>query len=328
MKEKILDLIKSSGDEYISGQYISEKLGVSRTAIWKYINALKEDGYIIESISKRGYKLLSSPDVLTFKEVKEYLHTKYIGNKIIHFHSIDSTNKKAKELASLGEDNGTVIISEEQIGGKGRLGRSWISPKYKGIWLSIILTPDIEPLEVPKTTQIAAAAVCSALREMDVEGFIKWPNDIIVESKKVCGILTEMSGELNRVNYVVVGIGINANLDIEDFSENIKNTATSLKIQLNKNICRKTLTARVLNNFEELYDDFLSKGDISKSLDICRKYSIVLDREVRIINRNEEYIAKAVDIDDQGRLIIENKDGNIYPIISGEISIRGLNGYI
>lgn len=328
MKEEILDLIKSSGDEYISGQYISEKLCVSRTAIWKYINSLKEDGYVIESISKRGYKLLSSPDILTFREIKEHLNTKYIGNKIIHFHSIDSTNKKAKELASLGEGNGTIIISEEQTGGKGRLGRSWVSPKYKGIWLSIILTPDIEPLEVPKITQIAAASVCNAIREIGAKGFIKWPNDIIVDSKKVCGILTEMSGELNRVNYVVVGIGINANLENEDFSDDIKNTATSLKLHLNKGICRKSLAAKVLNNFEELYDNFLLNLNISKSLDVCRKYSIVLGREVRIINRNEEYIAKAVDIDEQGRLIVENKDGSISPIISGEISIRGLHGYI
>ncbi|WP_315116325.1 biotin--[acetyl-CoA-carboxylase] ligase [uncultured Clostridium sp.] len=328
MKEKILDLIKNSEDEYISGQFISEKLGVSRTAIWKYINTLKEEGYEIESISKKGYKLLSSPDILTFEELKGLLNTEYIGKKIIHFHSIDSTNKQAKELATLGEKNGTVLISEEQTGGKGRLGRTWISPKGKGIWLTIILTPDMEPMDVPKITQIAAAAVCSSLREIGADAYIKWPNDIIMDSKKVCGILTEMSCELNRVNYIVLGIGINANLDNCEFNEEVKDKATSIKIQMNEKISRKILTAKVLNNFEIFYEDFLINKDLSKSLEICKKYSVVLGREIRVINRNEEYLAKAVDIDSEGRLIIKTPDGNSFPIFSGEISIRGVNGYI
>lgn len=328
MKYEVLHLLKKSSTTFLSGQLISEKLGVSRTSIWKYIKSLKEDGYIIDSSSKKGYRLISSPDILTFEEVNPYLKTNHMGKKILHFESINSTNNKAKELSEKGEDHGTVVISEEQVGGKGRLGRSWCSPKYKGISLSIILKPNINPMEAPKITQIAAAAMIESLREFNINAKVKWPNDIIIGGKKVCGILTEMSGELNRVNYIIVGIGINANLDKDDFSEDLLDRATSLKIETNTSINRKSLVGMLLNKFEFLYTEFQEKKQIELSIKICKNNSAVIGKNIKVVRNNNEKCAKALDLDGDGRLVVQYKDGSLEKLVSGEISIRGLNQYI
>lgn len=328
MKERIIKLLKDNQDEFISGQKISETLNVSRTAIWKHIKLLKKEGYSIESISRRGYRLTSMPDRLTQEEIEGYLSTKKIGHRIMHYDSIESTNTKAKELASNGLEEGVVIISEEQIGGRGRLGRSWTSPKGKGIWMSVILRPDISPTEAAKMTQIAAAAVCKSIRQMGIESYIKWPNDIIVNNKKVCGILTEISAELNRVNYLVIGIGINANIDEEEFPMEIRDKATSLKSAFKKEINRKDLTARVLSNFEELYLELINSNSIEKSIGICKETSILLGKEIRIIYRDREELGVAIDLTNQGELLVKKKNGEIEKIISGEVSVRGVNGYV
>lgn len=328
MKEEIIKLLKENENNFISGEKISERLGITRAGIWKHMKAIKEDGYEIESVSRRGYKLILSPDVLTIDEIKPNLNTKYIGKKVVYFDSIDSTNNEAKKLANLGEEEGTVVISEEQKMGRGRLGRHWISPKYKGIWMSLILRPDINPIHVSKVTQVAAASVCKALLEMDIEALIKWPNDIVLNGKKVCGILTEMSGELNRVNYVIVGLGINVNIELEEFEEDVKKIATSLKVEKKQHIERKKLVARILNNFEELYEEFISNESIDKSIKICREYSALIGKEVKVIERGNETVCKAVGLSIDGKLIVEHKDGRIEEIISGEISVRGMFGYV
>ena len=183
---------------------------------------IKEDGYEIEAISRKGYRIISSPDILTFEEIKEFLSTQYIGKNIIYYDSIGSTNSIAKKLAESGEEHGTVIISEEQTTGRGRLGRNWISPKYKGIWMSIILRPNIVTENISQITLIGAAAVQKAIMKMGIKTSIKWPNDIVLNSRKVCGILTEMSGEIDHINYLVMGIGINVNLEEEDIPEGSK----------------------------------------------------------------------------------------------------------
>lgn len=327
MKEAIINILKNSSHTFISGQYISDKLGVTRTAIWKYINQLKKEGYNIESASKKGYKLISAPDLLTFEEVSSTLNTNFIGKQILHFDSITSTNDKAKKIASK-ENDGTVIISEEQTGGRGRLGRPWTSPKYKGVWMSIILKPEIDTMDVPKITQIAAASVVTTLLDMNIKAYIKWPNDIIINDKKVCGILTEMSGEINKVNYVVVGIGLNVNSSIEDFDKELLSKATSLKIEENREFKRNILVANILNNFEKLYEELIEYNNIDTSIKICKKNSILIGREIKIINRNRESFGKAIDLNSNGELLIQTKDGEIKPLISGEISVRGLNGYI
>lgn len=328
MKQKILRLLKENRGQFVSGQKISEELDVTRTAIWKYINQLKEEGYEIQSVSRKGYSLISTADRLSYEEIKDYLNTKYVGRKVMYFDSISSTNDKAKELATLGEGEGAVIIAEEQTKGKGRLGKNWISPKGKGIWMSIILRPDINPVHASKVTQVAAAAVSTSISKMGIKNLIKWPNDIVVGNKKVCGILTEMSGELNRINYIVVGIGINVNIDIEELPNEVKGIATSLKEEYGERISRKKLTAEILNNFEELYKELVKENKISKSIQICRQYSAILGKEIRVIMRGEEIRGKAIDLTEEGELLIKDKEGKVQKIISGEVSVRGLYGYV
>lgn len=325
MRKKILELLKKS-DGFISGQKISEECEVSRTSIWKHINGLKEDGYVIESVTRNGYKLISCPDILTREEVKNFLDTKYIGNEIIHFDSIDSTNNYANDIA-MEKAEGTVVTAEEQVVGKGRQGRNWKSPFEKGIYFSIILKPNLEPSKVAKLTLIGAAAVNLALRDLNIDSKIKWPNDIVVDGKKLCGILTEMSCELNKINYIVIGIGINANLDEDDFSDELKNTATSLKKITGENIQRNKLLALVLNHFEKLYDSFKEDLNLKKTIEICRKYSALVGKEIQIIKNGNTRLGKAIDLSDEGELIVQFEAG-IEKIYSGEVSVRGLNNYI
>lgn len=324
MKDKVLNLLKKNHNLFISGETISDNLGVSRAAIWKYIKKLKEDGYVIESMSKNGYKLISSPDILTQNEIDELLSTKYIGRNIIHFDSIDSTNIKAKELASTGESNGTTVISEEQTSGRGRFGRNWHSPKYKGIWMSIILTPDIDPLNASNITLIAAAAVFKALKSLGIQTQIKWPNDIILNNKKLCGILTEMNSELNKINYIIIGIGVNVNTSVKDFLSEINSKATSLKVETGQNFSRQKLTSEILNFFEILYEEYIDKNCLDSTIQICKENSILIGKEIQLHIKGELIDAKVIDISEDGLLIVKYKNGRTQKIISGEVSMHGL----
>jgi len=327
MKDKILAMLKENEDTFVSGQLISEILGVSRASIWKHINKLKEEGYVIESISKNGYKLVSCPDLLVQQEINTYLNTNYIGRNIVYFDSIDSTNTKAKEIASMDIIDGTVVISEEQTAGRGRVGRQWISPKYKGIWMSIILKPDMEPSNASNITLIAAAAVTMALKDFDVDVQIKWPNDIILNNKKLGGILTEMSSELNLIEYIIIGIGINVNNSEEDFSDTLEAIATSLKIETADNFNRQKLLGSILNHFEILYEEYILESNLTSTLQVCKKNSILLGKEIQLYHKGVLITATAVDISDEGLLIIQHKDGSIEKIISGEVSMHGVYGY-
>lgn len=322
LKEKILDILKCHSDSFVSGQTISDELGVTRAAIWKYINKLKEEGYSIESISKKGYKLKACPDLLTYDELKYDLKTKYIGKEIIHFDTIGSTNSKGKELAEEGHEEGTIVIAEEQTEGKGRFGRKWAAAKYKSIMFSIILKPNIDMCYVPVVTQVAAAAVGKAIETFGFQPKIKWPNDVMLRGRKLCGILTEASGELDKINYVVIGIGINVNQDLSDFPEEVLNKATSLKIESNSLIPRKVLLSRILYNFEVLYDEFRGNVEAKSSLEYCKNNSMLMNKTVEISRKKEKIIAKVVDIDKAGRLIVEYKDGRRDELVSGEVSLH------
>lgn len=328
MKNKILDKLKENSTEFISGENLSKELGVTRAAIWKHINGLKEEGYEIESVSKKGYRIISSPDKLNENEINEILETNYIGKKIIHYDTIDSTNKVAKNLAYNGAETGTVIISEEQTLGRGRLGRNWSSPKGKTISMSIILKPNIPTVIAPKATILGAAAVYCGLEDMGIHTQIKWPNDIILNGKKVCGILTEMSGEMDKLNYIVMGIGINVNSEEEDFDDEIKIKATSLKIEEGREVNRKQVVAKTLYYLEKYYEKFKVNGDIKDAVEICKKHSIIMNKEVRIISCGIEKLGKVIDMDNDGELLVEYDNGEKEKIISGEVSIRGINGYV
>lgn len=260
-------------------------------------------------------------------DLKSYLTTNFIGRSIEYHESISSTNTRAKEVAE-SVDEGTVVIAEEQTMGKGRLGRNWTSPKGKGLWFSLVLKPGLEVERLPKITLIGAAAVYKALRGMGIKSHIKWPNDIVIDGKKVCGILTEMIFKNKNTYYVIVGIGINVNLDKKDFTEELKNKATSLKLVKGQKIDRIRLLAHVLNNFEKLYIPFKERGDISEAIKISRENSILTGREVKIIRASEKKVGKVLDIDNEGQLVVKYKDGKIEAIFSGEVSIRGMEGYL
>lgn len=325
MREKIINLLLNSDLEFISGEEISKQLGISRTAVWKHINVLKEQGYEIESVNKKGYRLKESPDDILSKEnILHDLNTIFIGKEIIHFESIDSTNNYAKNIANEAQ-NGTVVISEEQLSGRGRLGKQWNSKKHQGIWMSIILKPNIIPMNAPFITLIAGASIVNALRGLGIDATVKWPNDIILNGKKICGILTELSAEIERVNYIVLGIGIN--VKTMDFSEAILNVATSIKKE-GYDVSRVDIVRNILSEFEINYNKYVNNNDKKTTLDICKKHSAIIGKEIYTIKNNIKEKVKCIDINENGNLVVEDKGGNVKEIISGEVSIRGEHGYV
>lgn len=270
---------------------------------------------------KKDYHGSICPDHLTPQEIEPLLNTEFIGKSIHYFETIESTNTYAKAIGTKVND-GTLIIAEEQTAGRGKLGRSFISPKYKGIWMSVILKPDINPEAASKLTQVAAASVVSAVKELHIDARVKWPNDILVNDKKICGILTEMSAKPSQINYVVVGIGININTAKDDFNNVLKDIATSLMIEKGIPIDRKMLLISVLNNFENLYLKFINKNDFESSLKICIDNSALIGREILILDKENVVEAKASGIDKEGKLIVQLADGTNKHLISGEVSIR------
>ena len=325
MREKILKVILDNEKEFISGEELSKKLGISRTAIWKHIRILRSQGYNIESVNKKGYRLVDEPtDLLNPQNIYRNLKTKFIGKNVLHFETIDSTNDYAKKIGNELID-GSVIISEEQTKGKGRLGRVWESKAGEGIWMSIILKPNIIPNKAPFITLIAGASIVKALNILGVDAKIKWPNDITINNKKLSGILTELSAEIERVNYIVVGIGMN--VKDTDFEEELKDKATSLYKE-NYNVSRVDIVKEILCQFEKLYLDYIEKDDKKEVLDICRQYSAIINKEIYVIKNDQKELVDCIGINEEGNLIIKNKDGNLEEIMSGEVSIRGVKGYV
>lgn len=323
MKEidlKILELLHKNETIYTSGQQISEELGISRTAVWKHINNLRENGYRIESRTNRGYKLIRTPDRIIAEEVKLGLDTHQIGSEILVFSVVDSTNTRAKELARQGYPTGTVIVAEEQNGGKGRRGRNWYSPPGTGLWFSIIVRPDITPDRAPFLTIIASLALVKAFEKYDrLSPEIKWPNDILICGKKVSGILSELSADLGNINFAVIGIGINVNL--EDFPEELINKAASLKNLLGYKVDRNRLLGEVLIAFEEYYRK-LTEEKFIELLDEWRNYLRIIGKEVVIYNASEEIVGKVTAVSPQGELVVRDKKGAIHTFWAGDVSLR------
>lgn len=319
MKEKILNLLKSN-DNYISGEDISKILGITRSSVWKYINILKKDGYQIEGISNKGYKLISEPDLISPAEIKLNLTTTSIGQEINYFKELASTNISAKELAIKDSPHGTLVVCEVQTSGKGRLGREWTSPQG-GIFASLILRPNIEPIHASKITLIAAAAEAITMESLNIKSKIKWPNDLLVNDKKLSGILTEMSCDMDRINYVILGFGINVNLSKDNIPHDLLNKATSLSIEYGHKFNRSEILYSYLNNFEILYNELINNNSISKTLDICRNYSMLIGKEIIITTRDKDETVFCIDIASSGELLVRDSNGNEKLIFSGEASL-------
>lgn len=326
MKTRILKILRNS-DEYISGQSLCNELGVSRTAIWKYMNQLKEDGYIIEASQNKGYKITEYPDILTEAELGSLFENEYFGNKIYYYDELDSTNNMAKKKAEDGASHGTLVITECQNGGRGRRGKKWISPSGSGIWMSFILRPEIHPYTASMLTLVAALAAVSALKKIGgLNCNIKWPNDIVVNGKKVCGILTEMSSELDAVNYVIIGIGFNVNTT--EFDEDIRTIASSLFLETGLKIKRSQVVADFAKCFEKYYKIFIQTQDMNGLMNEYNSLLINAGKEVKINNIKSEFIGNAIGINERGELLVKKQDGSIENIMSGEVSVRGLYGYV
>ena len=324
MKNLILQKLKQN-QGHISGEDLSKVFNVSRTAIWKHINELRKEGYNIESSSKKGYKLCSTPDLLDARELK-IPEGQLLGREVVHFKEIDSTNNYAKKIANDGCPHGTIVVAEKQTLGRGRVGREWKSYNNDGIWFSIVLRPDVDPENIQMVTLAASVAVVEAIsQDQGIVCGIKWPNDIILNNYKLGGILTELSAEPGHINYVVVGIGININQDI--FDDEIKNKATSLKIHTGMPISRVNLLGNILSKFEEIYN-ILLEGNTQEIINRWSKYSVTLGKEVKVIFKDIEHIGLAQSITSDGKLSVKCKDGIVREISAGEIQIRGLLGYI
>lgn len=321
MKSRILGYFTANPEEYISGEKISKELNVSRAAVWKYMQALKLEGYEFESQSRRGYRLKALPDYVAAEIVDPFLKTQYMGREYYYVKNVDSTNQLAKKLANEGVAEGTVVVAEEQSTGKGRLQRGWYSPPYKGMWLSMILRPEFLPQEAPKMTLLIAVAIAKILNRRGIPAGIKWPNDILLDGKKIVGILTELSAEMERIHYVVVGTGLNINITEDEMPKEIREVATSLYAFTGKKWNRAEIIADFLLEVEILYEIVKAKG-FEEIFDMWRELNITLGREVRVIFNDKSYEGVARDIDSSGALLIEKKDGTQELVQAGDVSIR------
>lgn len=326
MKEEILRLLRSA-DGYISGQELCNRFGVSRTAVWKAINQLKEAGYEIEAQQNKGYRLMAAPDLMTEAEIKSLMHTEWVAKEVLYLDTIDSTNTKAQELAEKGYPSGTLVVADKQESGKGRRGRSWVSPSGTGIFMTLMIKPDINPNNASMLTLVAALAVAKAITSVTgEEAMIKWPNDIVVNGKKVCGILTEMNAQFDYINNIVVGVGINVHN--ESFPEEISQMASSLMIEAGgKRFHRAQIIAETMLYFEQYYDTFLKTQDLSA---LVREYDELLvnrNKSVRVLDPKEPFDGKAMGITPKGELIVDTWESRKL-VSSGEVSVRGIYGYV
>lgn len=321
-KNGILACLQADGG-FVSGESLSERFGVSRTAVWKNINALRGAGYKIESATNRGYRLVSQPDILTRGRIAAGLETVFLAKQIFCFDTLDSTNEEAKRQAARGAANGSLFLAEEQTGGKGRLGRAWSSPAGSGLWFSILLRPGFLPEQTASLTLLVGLAVCRAIRrETGCEARIKWPNDVVIGSRKICGILTEMAAEMDRVDYVVAGIGVNVN--VASFPEALKAKATSLLLEQGFPADRATLLQSILRELEHCLEQ--QKTNRAAVMEDYRGLCVSLGKKVGFTRGGAPMTGTAVDISPSGELMVRCENGAVLPVFSGEVTVQGIYG--
>lgn len=326
MKKKILRAL-SRKEGYVSGQELCEELEVSRTAVWKVINQLKEEGYEIESVPRKGYRILKRPDCITSEEVESRIETKWAGRNVCFLETVDSTNNEASRLAENGAPEGTLVLAEEQGSGKGRRGRTWVTPAKSAIAMSLVVRPKILPARASMMTLVMGLAVAYGCRDCcGVDTGIKWPNDIVVDGKKICGILTEMSSEIDYIKYLVIGAGINTN--VEHFPPELQQTAVSLHQITGSRPDRAALVAACMKRFEEFYEKFLQTQDFSLLQETYNKLLVGIGGRVRVLEPGNEYEGISEGIDRMGELLVRKPDGTVEKVYAGEVSVRGIYGYV
>lgn len=320
IKQVILQAFHDNPGRFISGEELSQTCGCSRTAVWKHIEELRRDGYEVEAVRKSGYRLLAAPDRLSAAEIMAGLDTKRIGQYVKAYDEVVSTQPLAHEAAVKGAPEGMLVLAELQRGGKGRLGRPWHSPKGTGIWMSLIVRPAIPLPKTPQMTLLTAVTVARTIREVTgVTVKIKWPNDIFIGDKKVCGILTELNAESDRVNYLVIGIGLNANSVEADFPPELRNIATSLRIASGQPVKRVSFIQQFCRHFEEEYDHYLLHGfQRVKAEWEANSYSI--GRWVTVQTISQQLEGRAIGLDEEGVLIVEDASGKLHKVYSADVN--------
>ena len=330
-RDAVLSLLREEG-AFLSGEEVSRRLGLSRAAVWKAVDALRREGYEIEARTGLGYRLASAPDVLTEAEIRGFLGpTAAVGRELRCFQELDSTNNYLKSLAGAPDGLALVVTAESQTAGRGRMDRSFQSPRGQGIYLSVLLRPPLPPDRLPPMTALAGVAVCAAVERIcGVRPGLKWPNDPVLNGKKLCGILTELSleAETGRVQSLVLGVGINVGQGPEDFSPEVREVATSLLQVLGKPVSRPRLTAALLEELDRAYAALLA-GDLSAYLAAYRRGCVNLGKTVQLIpfGGGARETAQAVDVDGEFSLVVRGADGRERTVRSGEVSVRGLWGY-
>lgn len=321
VKTELLSILEANREKDLSGEELAKKMGVSRTSIWKAVKALKAEGYLIEAANNRGYRLQEKTDVLSEEGIRLELDKKYQDFSIEVHKVLDSTNEEIKRRVLDGAAHGLTILAEQQTKGKGRLGRNFYSPAGTGIYMSILIKPELEGSDAVLITTATSVAVCRGIRKvLGLEPQIKWVNDIYLRDKKICGILTEAISdfEMGRIDSVIVGIGINYSTD--DFPEELKERAGSLGA--GNHVPRNELVAAVLNEFWDIYNDITGR----KFMEEYRRRSNVIGKEVRFLEKNVWREARALDIDEDGGLLVEyaGSEGETVKrtLHTGEITLR------
>ncbi|MCI6057039.1 biotin--[acetyl-CoA-carboxylase] ligase [Anaerotignum sp.] len=319
---RILELLRRQ-EGFLSGEDIGRELSITRAAVWKGIKKLREEGYEIEAVTNRGYRLTNPETMYNKRELEQGLKTKTMGQSIYFYEETDTTNNRARELALEGAPEGTLVVAEKQTAGRGRRGKVWESPLGTGIWMSLVLRPQIMPAGASVLTLLCGLATAEAIEvETGLSVGIKWPNDILINGKKAVGILTEMDCEMSQVHFVIPGIGINVNTT--SFPPEIADIATSLYLECGKTVSRRRLVHKVLERLEEHYETFLRTGSFTAMLEDYRKHCITLGKEVHVLGR-EPFFAEALDITPEGELLVRRADnGKEEVVFSGEVSIRGV----
>ena len=326
MKAEILAWLRES-DKFVSGQELCNRFGVSRTAVWKVINQLKKEGYRIEAVQNKGYHMVSSPDLLSKYELESRINTQWLGKKIVYKETVDSTNAEVRRRAEEGEDNGLLVVADGQTLGKGRRGRNWESPKGTNLYFSMLLKPDFAPDKASMITLVAAYSVATVIRKTTgLDAKIKWPNDIVVGKKKVCGILTEMSMERDYIHHVVVGIGINVNE--ENYPIELEQMATSLKKEMGNLVLRANLLCDILSQFEKDYLTFLAAESLKPFVEEYNRMLVNKGALVKVLDPKGEFSGIAGGISEDGRLNVFKENGQIESVYAGEVSVRGMYGYV
>jgi BirA family biotin operon repressor/biotin-[acetyl-CoA-carboxylase] ligase len=326
MDDEILELLRQHPSTFLSGEEISHQLNVTRTAIWKRMEKLRSSGYDIEASRRLGYRLIRSPDLLTPSEIKPLLKTKWVGKVIHHFQTINSTNTEAYQLALQGASEGEIVIAESQEKGRGRVGRIWVSPPFLNLYLSVILRPHIPPHQASLMTLMAAVATAEGVETFSgLHPVIKWPNDILLKNRKVAGLLNEIHSETDRIHFVILGIGVNLNMDGKMLPKEIRGVATSLKMEMGKTVSRKEFVRCLLEALEKWYDIFLRKGG-NAVLEAWKEWAQIKGKAVKVTSFGETWVGRAVDVDSEGRLILETGKGERKRIVAGDVDYKkGVN---